>query len=202
MRLENSEHTRHPWLIHGITEDFLVEDVWALPTPGAGPDDFPTLLAVVNDGLQRQISAPAKALFWVRLKLGTLLRLDRDRGGLNARVPSLRERLPGELQEAAAARKPADSPFTFLYELPNEYAGEIANTTMHGVVHFGWVPDGAGGWRGQMAVLVKPNGRFGSAYMAFIKPFRHLIIYPSLTRACERGWRARQLNETQRLDKE
>ena len=28
---------------------------------------------------------------------------------------------------------------------------------MHGVMHLGWVPDGAGGYRGQMAVLVKPQ---------------------------------------------
>ena len=37
---------------------------------------------------------------------------------------------------------------------------------MHGVLHVGWVPDGEGGHRGQMAVLVKPNGRKGSVYMA------------------------------------
>ncbi len=27
--------------------------------------------------------------------------------------------------------------------------------------------------------------------MAFIAPFRHLIIYPALTRRCERAWRDR-----------
>ena len=30
-------------------------------------------------------------------------------------------------------------------------------------MHIGWVPDGAGGYRGQMAVLVKPNGLLGAA---------------------------------------
>lgn len=39
-----------------------------------------------------------------------------------------------------------------------------------------------------MAVLVKPNGRFGAAYMAAIKPFRHLIVHPALMRAIERDW--------------
>jgi hypothetical protein len=39
-----------------------------------------------------------------------------------------------------------------------------------------------------MAVLVKPNGRFGAAYMAAIKPFRHLVVYPALMRAIERDW--------------
>jgi hypothetical protein len=29
-----------------------------------------------------------------------------------------------------------------------------------------------------MAVLVKPNGLPGIGYMAVIRPFRHLIVYP------------------------
>jgi Protein of unknown function (DUF2867) len=32
---------------------------------------------------------------------------------------------------------------------------------MHGVMHIGLVPDQTGGYRAQMAVLVKPNGLFG-----------------------------------------
>jgi hypothetical protein len=61
---------------------------------------------------------------------------------------------------------------------------------MHGVLHLGWVPDRAGGYRGQMAVLVKPNGLLGTAYMAAIRPFRHLIVYPALIRQIEQAWRA------------
>ena len=61
---------------------------------------------------------------------------------------------------------------------------------MHGVLHLGWVEDGAGGYRGQLAVLVKPNGRFGRAYMAAIAPFRHLLVYPMLMRQLGRDWRA------------
>jgi hypothetical protein len=39
-----------------------------------------------------------------------------------------------------------------------------------------------------MAVLVKPNGLFGRAYMALIAPLRHLIVYPPLMREIGRGW--------------
>jgi hypothetical protein len=42
------------------------------------------------------------------------------------------------------------------------------------------VRDESGGYHAQMAVLVKPNGPLGTAYMAAIKPFRHLIVYPAL----------------------
>jgi Protein of unknown function (DUF2867) len=74
--------------------------------------------------------------------------------------------------------------------LDDEWAAEIANRTMHGVMHIGWVQEGTGGHRGQMAVLAKPNGLLGTAYMAAIRPFRHLIVYPAMMRAIERGWRA------------
>jgi hypothetical protein len=43
-----------------------------------------------------------------------------------------------------------------------------------------------------MAVLVKPRGSLGAAYMALIKPFRHHIVYPALMRQLERTWRGRR----------
>ena len=79
-------------------------------------------------------------------------------------------------------------PFSPLFELDDEFAAEISNKTMHGIVHLGWVPAGEG-YRGQMAVLVKPNGLFGQAYMAAIRPFRHLVVYPAMLREGERVWR-------------
>jgi hypothetical protein len=41
-----------------------------------------------------------------------------------------------------------------------------------------------------MAVLVKPNGRFGHAYMAAIRPFRHVLVYPPMLRQIGRQWSA------------
>jgi hypothetical protein len=104
-------------------------------------------------------------------------------------VASLRDRLPADLRDAPRGPDSDSLPFSSLYLLEDEWAAEIANRTMHGVMHVGWVPDGAGGYRGQMAVLVKPNGRLGTAYMAAIRPFRHLIVYPPLMRVIERQWR-------------
>ena len=51
--------------------------------------------------------------------------------------------------------------------------------------------DVTGGYRGQMAVYVKPNGLLGTAYMAAIKPFRYVIVYPALMRQIGREWWAR-----------
>jgi hypothetical protein len=37
---------------------------------------------------------------------------------------------------------------------------------------------------------VRPNGPFGTAYMAAIRPFRHLLVYPPMLREIGRKWRA------------
>ena len=191
MRLPNIEHTSRPWRIHELTRDFRLEDVWALPTPG-GADDFPRLLEGFTSGDPAQrLPRVARTLWALRWKLGELFGWDGPDAGLGSRVPTLRDRLPADLREAPSGPDFDALPFTSLYLLDDEFAAEIANRTMHGLMHLGWVPDGTGGYRGQMAVLVKPNGLAGSAYMAAIRPFRHLIVYPAMMREIERDWRAR-----------
>jgi hypothetical protein len=190
MTLPSSAHTSRPWRIHELTEDFGLEDVWALPASGSR-EEFPRLLEAFALRDRTQTPLAVRALWAIRTKLGGLLGWDDAGSGLGARVPTLRERLPADLR--AALRDPnIEAPlFTPIYLLEDEWAGEIANRTIHAVVHLGWVPDAAGSYRGQMAVLVKPNGLLGHAYMAAIRPFRHLIVYPSLMRQIERAWRDR-----------
>lgn len=190
MRLPDTEHTSRPWRIHELTPDFRLEDVWALPTPG-GPDDFPQLVQGIAAGSLSQSSSGAVRLLWaIRERIGELLGWDDPEAGVGSRVPTLRDRLPEDLRSVPAGPDFDALPFTSLYLLGDEWAGEIANRTMHGVMHLGWVPDGNGRYRGQMAVLVRPNGVLGSGYMAAIKPFRHLIVYPALMRQIGHAWRA------------
>jgi hypothetical protein len=61
-----------------------------------------------------------------------------------------------------------------------------------GVLHLGWADRGDGRFQGRMAVYVKPRGRLGRAYMAFIKPFRYAVVYPALLRQVGRRWDASQ----------
>jgi len=189
MRLPDSAHVSRPWRIHELTRDFRLEDVWALPTPG-GPDDFPRLVAMMTSFDPSHGSSVARALFAIRWKVGELLGWDDRDDGLGARVPTLRDRLPADLRGGPSIPDSETLPFTSLYVTDDEWAAEIANQTMHGVLHVGWVSDEAGGYRGQMAVLVKPNGLFGRAYMAAIAPFRHLLVYPPMLRQIGREWRA------------
>ena len=190
MRLPNSAHSSLPWRIHEFTRDFRLEDVWALPTPG-GPDDFPRLVQMMASSDPSQSSSgAARTLFAIRWKVGELLGWDGPEASLGSRVPTLRDRLPVDLRDAPSGADSDALPFAPLYLTDDEWAAEIANRTMHGVMHVGWVTDGSGGYRGQMAVLVKPNGLLGTAYMAAIMPFRHLIVYPPLMREIGRDWRA------------
>ena len=190
MRLPNSAHTTRPWRIHEFTRDFPLEDVWALSTPG-GPDDFPRLVRqIASGGFSQGTSRPARALFAIRWKVGELLGWDATDAAGGGDQPTLRDRLPADLREAPFGPDLDTLPFTSLYLIDDEWAAEIVNRTVHAVMHIGWVPDESGGYRGQLAVYAKPNGRLGAAYMAAIRPFRHLIVYPPMLRQMERDWRA------------
>jgi Protein of unknown function (DUF2867) len=191
MRLSSNAHTAQPWRIHELAPDFRLEDVWALHTPG-GPHDLPELVRQIAAGdPAKRLPGIARALWTVRFRIGALFGWDDSQAGVGSRVPSLRERLPADLRQAPAGPVFDSLPFTSLYLLANEFAAEMANRTVHGVLHLGWVPDEHGGYRGQMAVLVKPNGLLGSAYMSAIKPFRHLVVYPAAMRQIEQTWQSR-----------
>jgi hypothetical protein len=190
MKLPDSAHTSRPWRIHELTPDFRLEDVWALPAKGRR-EDFPRLVhSFAAFGTERSSSRAVRALFAIRWKLGGLLGWDRADEGVGSRVATLRDRMPADLLAAGAGPEFDSLPFDSLYLLEDEWAAEIANRTVHGVMHLGWVEDEGGGYRGQMAVLVKPNGALGQAYMTAIKPFRHLVVYPALLHDLERIWRA------------
>lgn len=194
MRIPNAAHTEQPWRIHEIAPDFRIEDVWSFRTPGAGPDDFPTLLAALKASNQPdRVDKMTRFLFAVRWKLGALFGWDDREQDLGARVESVRERLPADLRDGPAGSNDPNIPFTPVYQLPNECVLELANQTVHDLLHLGWVPNGDGEYELRMAALVKPNGLFGRVYMALIMPFRYLIVYPAMTRRWERAWRERAI---------
>ena len=100
------------------------------------------------------------------------------------------DRLPADLHAVAPGPTFAALPFSSIYLLDDEWAAEIVNRTVHGVLHVGWVPEGNGGYRGQLAVYVRPNGLLGRAYLAAITPFRRLVVYPQMLERIGRGWQA------------
>lgn len=190
MRLPKTAHTSRPWRVHELTKDFEIEDVWELPTPG-GPDDLARLVQQFARGGEgsKFFSGVFGALFALRWKLGELFGWDKPGSGVGERVRSLRERLPADLLEAPRGPDLRVVPFTSVYHTHDEWVAEMVNMTCHAAMHIGWVPaDSGNDYHAQMAVLVKPNGRFGKVYMAAILPFRRLLVYPPLLRRIGRGW--------------
>ncbi len=193
MRIPVEAHLTQPWRIHEIAPDFRVEDVWAHRTPDAGPDDFPAMLAALMASNEPgRVDRMTRWLFAVRWKLGALFGWESPAQSLGTRVSSLRDRLPDDLRHAPPGPKDPNIPFTPVYLLAHECVQELANKTVHDLLHLGWVPTERGEYELRMAALVKPNGLFGRAYMAAIKPIRYLIVYPAMTRRWERAWRERK----------
>lgn len=195
MRVPNSVHGTHPWVMADIAPDFTLLDAWDLPVEG-GAGDFESLLdAVSRFDPERADSLPTRALFWLRFRIGAALGWDGP--GTPRPIPgctesSLRDRLPDGLRRSQATPAiGAAHGFVPLYRTADEWAGELSNATVHGVLQFAWVEQGGGRYRGRLGVYVKPRGRRGAAYLRAIEPFRHLIVYPALLRRIGRAWAER-----------
>lgn len=204
MRLPNATHESRPWRIREIVPDFTLEDVWALPMHGDA-EDFPAVLELLTSADPANAdSLPTRFLWRLRdlvgrwFDLGEISAPAEGEGSDAGRFPipgtsegSLSGRLPDDLRDTAADVDLGSLPFAPLYLSDDEFAAEISNRTMHGVMHLAWVEQGQGRYQAQMAVYVKPNGLLGKGYMALIKPFRYLIVYPALTRQTDRMWNER-----------
>ena len=198
MRVPNSVHLAHPWLIARIAPELDLLDVWAIPAEGAR-DEFSSLIdAVASFDPAEAASAPVRVLFAVRERLGGWLGWDdtaKPRPIPGSTETSLSARLPDDLRGTAAAAPISEAlrgaGFRPLYRTDDEWAGEISNDTVHGVLHLAWVEQPDGRYRGRLSVYVKPRGKLGELYLKLIAPFRHLIVYPALLRQIGRAWDTR-----------
>jgi hypothetical protein len=195
LRLPNSEHEGHPWVIDRVASGFKLLDVWQLPAQG-GPDEFDTLIEIMSRlDPAKGDSRATRALFALRYRLGAWFGWDKATSKLP--VPGLTEtslsaRVPEDLRDTTT--RPilvSGTTFVPIYRTGDEWAAEISNSTVHAVLHLAWVDQGENLYRGQMGIYVKTRGALGSAYMALIGPFRHLIVYPALMRQIARAWQER-----------
>jgi uncharacterized protein DUF2867 len=201
-RIPNAQQEAGPWRVHEVVPDFKLEDAWALPAHGEA-GDFPTLIELMaaSDPAHAE-SAAARFLWQLRDRLGSWFSLGRistpatgGEGADHLKIPgtdevSLVDRLPADLRGSAAGVSFAALPFEPLFLTEDEFAAEVSNRTVHGVMHLAWAERGDGRYGAQMAVYVKPRGLFGKGYMELIKPFRHWIVYPALMRQTKRTWEA------------
>jgi hypothetical protein len=201
MRVPNERHLALDLRIHEIVPDFRLEDVWVLPGVDGTAADFDRALQMMLEADPAHSSrGPARFLWQARAALGRWFGLgdvtvppgDEPASEIpGTHEKSLRGRLPADLQGTVDGMTYDHLPFVPLFRTPTEYAAEVSNATVHGVMHLAWVPTGPDTYQGQMAVYVKPRGWFGTAYMAFIKPFRYLVVYPAAERQTAREWAER-----------
>ena len=190
----NSAHATRPRVITLIAPDFKLLDVWALPVQGTAGEFASLLQLMTSFDPAKSDSAATRALFWLRYRMGDLFGW--DDASTKRPIPGCTEttlsvRLPDDLRGSAKRQQIAGG-FIPLYRTDKEWAAEISNGTVHGVLHLAWVEQGDGRYRAQLGVYVKPRGRLGEAYMMLIEPFRHLIVYPALMRQIGRAWKNRE----------
>jgi hypothetical protein len=186
-------------VISDVAPDFELLDAWALPVEG-DREEFPRFLEAVA-GLDPAAADDrlTRALFALRLRIGAILHWDDTTS--RRTIPGcsetgLAQRLPEELRDSAANAHvtpaiAAAHGFRPLYLTDDEWAAEISNATVHGVLQLGWVRQPNGRYRAQLGIYVKTRGVLGRAYLKVIEPFRHLVVYPALTRQVGRAWEAR-----------
>ena len=193
-RIPTSDHASLPWRINEIAPDFELIDAWLLPTEGT-LEEFADLCAIFSkmDPSADRGSGPSRLLFALRDWIGKRMGWDEEVNSLP--IPghtetTLRDRLPEGLA-AEANETTEDFPFAPVFRTADEWAVELSNSTVHAVLHLGWVEQQGGRYRGQMGVYVKTRGRLGPLYMAAIAPFRHYIVYPAMMRRIGAAWQAR-----------
>jgi hypothetical protein len=164
-----ASHRSHPWRVHSLAADFEVLDVWRIDLRG-GAGDFPRLVGVFWAEMQ---AAEGSALARLRLWMGRIFGW--DRAPMSLPIPGCTEKsLVDRLERADHARdltRPEE-------RRPFESAGVQT-------VHLGRVE----AEEAELAVYVKSRGLFTRLYMAAIKPFRYLVVYPRLLAGIERRWR-------------
>ena len=167
-RVDASQFAQPSWLVHERMVDFEVEDAWRLPIVLTADQTISLVRDVLFRGLANiQEGGAIGFLFKLRLALGQIFRWDDKRA-------------PGEQAPL--------NPFAGSFITDDESLDELQNATVAAGLHLGRVPLGDGRYSTLMTIYVKPNGFFGRMYMALIKPFRYLIVYPALMRMVKREW--------------
>ena len=176
-----SADARHPMPVRvdQLCPDFRVLDRWRVPVDCTRAE-FPHFVRMFAARGFSTDSRLTRALFRIRFALGRAL-------GWDAGPP---QPIPGCTETTVAARLTerglplaASPPVTPIYLFDDEALFEIANKTVHALLHLSW-QDG----EVIMSVRVKSRGWYSTAYLAAIKPFRHAVVYPALLRSVARAW--------------
>lgn len=212
MSADRAAHRARPWRVHSLAADFELVDLWEIPLaadPARG-ETFVEFLRVFTtaqaaswpvyslrpasfaDAVHLVRVGGALGLIELRRVLGRVFALDGDR---TLPIPGRQEsRVRARLDDGDRARDLGVLPakvggaFEPVYAFADEALLEIANRTIHALLHLSWVEITPGRRSAVLAVYVKSRGWQSRAYMALIKPFRHLVVYPAWIAHLTRTW--------------
>jgi hypothetical protein len=185
-RISAQEFERLPLRVHDFLAGVPLHDVWVVDLPrmrsGITLDEF----VRGAGGRLFRLSPVVRALLSIRFFVGRLLGWDRE--------PDAPARETFATRLTAADRSKSRVPpgtreglFRTVYRFDNEELLEVINRTAHAAALSALV-ETAHAYRFYFGVYVRSVGRLTPAYMAFIDPFRKLIVYPSLLRSVRRTW--------------
>lgn len=191
MRINKEEHLKQPWRVHRLLPDLRIEDVWELPVEMDDRQGVGELYHTFVKAMEKTArSGAAGALFRLRFFLGRVFGWEQKEKAKD-RFPKGSIRARYAEQEGLTRLEmsyPAFGDFVPVYDLREEMLAEIENETVLAAAHFGRVLKSNGRYGAHMTVYVKPKGWFGAVYMALIKPFRLLIVYPAMLAMIGRQW--------------
>ena len=190
IRIDKSEHLKHPWKVHDLLTDFEIEDVWHIPVELEASHSLKLFHEQFRQATKElTIKGPAGWLFQFRFFLGKIFKWEREIKHETLRPGSLRERYA--MSEGLSFKdfpSPGNLSFIPVYEFVDESLAEIENATVHGAIHFGRISCKKNIFTITMTVYVKPKEFLGRIYMLIIKPFRLFIVYPTMMRMVKSNW--------------
>lgn len=195
MRINQEEHLKQPWRVHRLLPDLRIEDVWELPVEMEANQGIGEVYHAFVKAMANTVNkGAAGALFKLRFFLGRVF-------GWEIEAKSQDKFPEGSIRARYAEQEgltrldmsyPSFGDFVPVYDLREEMLSEIENETVLAAAHFGRVEKADGKFGVQMTIYVKPKGWFGHIYMAFIKPFRLMIVYPAMLAMIGRQWKKYQ----------
>jgi hypothetical protein len=184
-QISTQEFERLPLRVHDFLAGVPLHDVWAVDLPrtrsGITLDEF-------SRTAKARLFTPSpvvRALLDIRLFVGGLLGWDREPA---ATSESFATRLTAaDLSKSLTPAGTREGLFRVVYRFENEQLLEVINRTAHAAALSALV-ETANAYRFYFGVYVRRVSRFTPVYMAFIDPFRKLIVYPSLLRSVRATW--------------
>ncbi len=185
------DHLKQSWKVHSLLKDYKIEDIWSLPIHLTEQENRNEVLDQLLETKKNITEAGiVKNLFSFRLYLGRIFHWDlKDNNIEKKNVGEIAARyVKAESLKHEDLPKTRFGNFIPIYNLENEILLGLENNLVQAGIHLGKIEGSQKNFFVNMTVYVKARGLFGQIYMFVIKPFRILIVYPTLLKEFKIQW--------------